>query len=109
VDFARNNSLLTWYLGGLNLQIEHHLFPRICHVHYRSIADIVEETSSDFGIRYTAHDGFFRAVASHWRWLRRMGRAPEPRAPSAPIDEGHAIHVDYRFDAERPDGHPECT
>ena len=109
VDFARNNRLLTWYLGGLNLQIEHHLFPRICHVHYPNIATIVEKASADFGIRYTAHEGLFRAVSSHWRWLRRMGRAPEPRAPNARIDEGHVIHDDYRFDAERPGGHRECT
>ena len=41
VDFARGNRLLTWYVGGLNFQIEHHLFPHICHVHYPRIAEIV--------------------------------------------------------------------
>jgi linoleoyl-CoA desaturase len=76
VDFARANRLLTWYLGGLNFQIEHHLFPRVCHVHYPRIADIVQEASAKFGVRYTAHEGFFGAVSSHWRWLRRMGRPP---------------------------------
>jgi linoleoyl-CoA desaturase len=76
VDFARGNRLLTWYVGGLNFQIEHHLFPRICHVHYPQMAAIVQATCADFGIRYAAHDGFSSALASHWRWLRRMGRAP---------------------------------
>ena len=48
VDFGRTNPLLTWYVGGLNYQIEHHLFPRICHIHYPAISGIVEETSREF-------------------------------------------------------------
>ena len=76
VDFARGNRLLTWYLGGLNFQIEHHLFPRICHVHYPRIAGIVEAACVEFGVRYTAHRTLRAALRSHWRWLRRMGRAP---------------------------------
>lgn len=74
VDFARRNRLLTWYVGGLNFQIEHHLFPRISHVHYPRISEIVEEACAEFGVRYAAHDGLFGAVSSHWRYLRRMGR-----------------------------------
>jgi linoleoyl-CoA desaturase len=73
VDFARKSRLLTWYVGGLNFQIEHHLFPRICHVHYPRIAEIVEAVCAEFGIRYTAHDSLLDAVTSHWRFLRRMG------------------------------------
>lgn len=73
VDFARTNRLLTWYVGGLNFQIEHHLFPRICHVHYPRLAEIVQAVSREFGVRYTAHDTFLEAIFSHWRWLRRMG------------------------------------
>lgn len=74
VDFARRNPVLTWYLGGLNYQIEHHLFPRICHVHYPAMAGIVQETCVDFGVPYQAYAGLFSAVSSHWRWLRKMGR-----------------------------------
>jgi linoleoyl-CoA desaturase len=73
VDFAAGNRLLTWYVGGLNFQIEHHLFPRICHVHYPRIAEIVRAASAEFGVRYVAHGSFRGAFASHWRWLRRMG------------------------------------
>ena|SRR5690349_16112697 len=54
--------------------IEHHLFPHICHVHYPRIAAIVEATCAEFNVRYTVHAGLFSAIASHWRWLRRMGR-----------------------------------
>ena len=65
-----------WYLGGLNFQVEHHLFPKVCHVHYPQLSGIVEEVCAQHGVRYAAHEGFFGAVGSHWRWLRRMGRAP---------------------------------
>lgn len=73
VNFVQNNRLLTWYLGGLNFQIEHHLLPRICHVHYPKIAKIVRATCEEYGIRYTAQPKLFTALSSHWRWLRRMG------------------------------------
>jgi linoleoyl-CoA desaturase len=74
VDFARRNRFLSWFLGGLNFQIEHHLFHRICHVHYPALSKVVEETCREFGVRYTANKTFFSAVASHFRWLHRMGR-----------------------------------
>ncbi len=75
VNFARGNWLLSWYVGGLNFQIEHHLFPQICHVNYPALAPLVEETCREFGLRYSAHKTFRAGVASHFRWLRRMGRA----------------------------------
>jgi len=75
VDFARGNRLLAWYIGGLNFQVEHHLFPRISHVHYPAIAPIVEEVSRRFGIAYAAHPTFGAALASHQRFLREMGHA----------------------------------
>jgi len=77
VDFARGNRPLSWWLGGLNFQIEHHLFPRICHVHYPALARIVEQTCREFGVRYSAHLSLLAGVASHFRWLRELGR-PQP-------------------------------
>jgi len=73
VDFARTDRLVSWFTGGLNFQIEHHLFPRICHVNYPAISKVVEETCSEFGIRYVVHETFLAGMASHFRWLRRMG------------------------------------
>ena len=75
VDFAPRNRFLTWFVGGLNFQIEHHLFPHICHVHYRNLAPIVRNACREFGLRYAVTRNFWAAVASHFRWLRRMGRA----------------------------------
>jgi linoleoyl-CoA desaturase len=76
VDFARDSSLASHLLGGLNYQIEHHLFPRICHVNYRAIAPIVERTCAEFGVRYNHNATVLEALRSHFRWLRRMGAAP---------------------------------
>jgi len=73
VNFARENRFLSWFLGGLNYQIEHHLFSRICHVHYPAISKVVEETCKEFGIRYAAHRTMWSAVGSHFRWLVQMG------------------------------------
>ena len=74
VDFARSNKVLCWFLGGLNFQVEHHLFPRICHIHYPKISRIVENVCKEFGVQYNAHRGFWSGVASHVRWLRQMGQ-----------------------------------
>ncbi len=73
VDFARRSRVVAWLIGGLNFQIEHHLFPRLCHVNYPAISKLVEETCREFGIKYTEHRSFRAGLASHFRWLRRMG------------------------------------
>lgn len=74
VNFARSNRVLCWFLGGLNFQIEHHLFSKICHVHYPALSKVVEEACREFGVRYAVHRTFLAALASHYRWLALMGR-----------------------------------
>ncbi|MSR56224.1 MAG: acyl-CoA desaturase [Planctomycetaceae bacterium] len=78
VDFARSSRAAAWFLGGLNFQIEHHLFPRVCHVHYPAISQVVEATCREYGVRYAEHGTFSAGLGSHFRWLRRMGQ-PNPR------------------------------
>jgi len=73
VDFSRNNPFVTWLVGGLNFQVEHHLFPNICHVNYPAISKIVEQTCLEFGVRYNYHTSFWAGCLSHFHWLRRMG------------------------------------
>ncbi len=75
VDFARTSRTLCWLLGGLNFQIEHHLFPRICHIHYPAMSKIVEATCREYGVRYVVHSTFWAGIKSHYRWLKRMGSA----------------------------------
>jgi linoleoyl-CoA desaturase len=79
VDFARRNPVLCWFLGGLNFQIEHHLFHKICHVHYPALSKVVEDVCNEFGVRYNAHRTLWSAVGSHFRWLVQMGRPVDGR------------------------------
>jgi linoleoyl-CoA desaturase len=73
VDFARRSRVESWLLGGLNFQIEHHLFPRICHVNYPALSQIVEQTCRDFRVTYREHTSIRAGLLSHFRWLRHMG------------------------------------
>ena len=73
-NFGVKSKLLTWYSGGLNHQIEHHLFPQICHVHYAALAPIVKETAEEFGLPYRAETTFAAAVKMHTRQLMELGR-----------------------------------
>lgn len=72
-NFGRRNPLLNWYVGGLNFQVEHHLFPRVCSVHYPAISPIVESVAARHGIPYHSHATLRAAIASHLRMLRRLG------------------------------------
>lgn len=76
VDFAPRHPLWTWYLGGLNYQLEHHLFPRVCHVHYAGLAPIVQAVCEQHGVPYRVTPTFGAALASHARFLARLGRRP---------------------------------
>mgnify|MGYP006284107397 CR=1 FL=1 len=76
-DFARKNKVLSWLIGGLNFQVEHHLFPNISHVHYPRIAPIVEETARKYDLPYSVQPTFGKAVAAHFRMLRALGRKAE--------------------------------
>jgi linoleoyl-CoA desaturase len=75
-NFGNNSRWFSWYVGGLNFQIEHHLFPNICHVHYRKIAFLVKETASEFGLPYRSTRTFFGALVSHMRILKQLGIRP---------------------------------
>jgi linoleoyl-CoA desaturase len=83
-NFANSNRLLTWYVGGLNHQVEHHLFPKVCSVHYPALSRIVREVAEKHGIPYHHHDTFREAVASHLRTLKWLGSgATQARAAAA--------------------------
>jgi linoleoyl-CoA desaturase len=78
VDFAPANRLLGWYVGGLNFQVEHHLFPDVCHTHYPALAPIVRATCAQHGIPHRTHPTLRGAIASHYRFLRALGRPAAP-------------------------------
>jgi linoleoyl-CoA desaturase len=85
-NFGRKSALLTWYVGGLNHQIEHHLFPRVCSIHYPRISALVQAAADRHGLVYHDHPTLWSAIRSHYLTLRSFGRDAlearnlEPRA-----------------------------
>lgn len=76
-NFSRKSNWGAFFTGGLNLQVEHHLFPNICSVHYKAIAPIVEATAKDFSLPYYYNETFISALGSHVRFLKKMGESEE--------------------------------
>jgi linoleoyl-CoA desaturase len=74
LGYDRHSRVRTWFFGGLNYHLEHHLFPSICHINYPGMSKIVEETCREFGVKYGEHRSFWTGLAAHYRWLREMGR-----------------------------------
>jgi len=71
-NFAPSGGLFSWYVGGLNYQIEHHLFPHICHIHYKELSKIVEQTAKEFKLPYVSEPTWFSAIANHGRMLKQL-------------------------------------
>jgi linoleoyl-CoA desaturase len=74
-NYAPSSRIFSWLIGGLNFQVEHHLFPNICHIHYRELSQIVSETASEFNVPYLVKRTFAEAIWEHVKMLRRLGRA----------------------------------
>lgn len=81
-NFANKSIIFSWLIGGLNYQIEHHLFPNICHVHYRKISTIVKETAKEFNVPYYQHRTFLGAIKSHFLLLNELGTGRYDRKPA---------------------------
>jgi linoleoyl-CoA desaturase len=75
-NFGNNSRWFSWFVGGLNFQIEHHLFPNICHVHYRKIAGIVQSTAKEFDLPYNSSPSFIDALYGHLKLLKQLGVKP---------------------------------
>ena len=71
-NFAPKNKILSWYIGGLNYQIEHHLFPNICHIHHPQISKIVKATAKEFGLPYHSQPTFRAAIFNHAKLLYEL-------------------------------------
>ncbi len=73
-NFATRNKFVTWAVGGLNFQVEHHLFPKIAHVHYPALSKIVKEVCQKYNLPYHEQATVTGAIVSHIRFLKDMGR-----------------------------------
>ncbi|MCH8904225.1 MAG: fatty acid desaturase [Bacteroidetes bacterium] len=74
-NYAPTNKLLSWFVGGLNYQVEHHLFPNICHVHYKNLATIVKATAEEFNLPYNSIPTYRQALLGHAKLLKSLGRS----------------------------------
>lgn len=72
-NFATKSKIISWLTGGLNFQVEHHLFPMISHVHYPAISKFVRETCDQYKITYNEYPTFFSALRSHILYLKAVG------------------------------------
>ena len=77
VNFSRKSKWISWYVGGLNFQVEHHLFPTICHVHYPEVSKIVKATAEEFGVPYLENETFAKALKSHIKAIISFGKMPK--------------------------------
>lgn len=75
-NFAPKNKIISWLVGGLNFQVEHHLFPRVSHVHYPAISKIVEEKCKEYQLPYHSISTMSKAIASHFRMMKQLGQPP---------------------------------
>jgi linoleoyl-CoA desaturase len=73
-NFSNTKSFFSWFIGGLNYQIEHHLFPTICHVHYYDLSKIVKSTAKEYNLPYHASNTFYKALTHHYHHLKLMGK-----------------------------------
>ena len=62
-DFAPDNFFAKFLTGGLNFQVVHHLYPKICHTHYPEIAKILTKTAAEYNVPYVVNDTFLGAFA----------------------------------------------
>lgn len=76
VNFSTKNKIVNWFTGGLNHQVEHHIFPNISHVHYSKISEIVRETALEFNLPYNEYKTTRSAIIAHFKYLKQMGLKP---------------------------------
>ena len=83
-NFAPENRIISWFVGGLNYQVEHHLFPRISHVHYPALSKIVQRHCAQFQLPYHCFPGLTPAISSHLRTMKHLGKKEQIVIRSVP-------------------------
>jgi linoleoyl-CoA desaturase len=92
-NFATENPLITWYTGGLNFQVEHHLFPRISHVHYPALRNIVKQLCAEYKVPYNEYPTMASAINSHFSFLKELGKGKMPAKKKETIREEELVAV----------------
>jgi fatty acid desaturase/cytochrome b involved in lipid metabolism len=71
-NFCTDSAFWHLFSNGLNLQIEHHLFPGINHCHLHHIAPVVRETCNEYGVRYKSYDSWSDIMRAMLKWLDQL-------------------------------------
>ena len=75
-NYSPKSKYFSWFIGGLNYQIEHHLLPLVCHVHYKELSKIVIKTAKEYGMPYSSNKTFFKAIQAHYKMIYKLGHEP---------------------------------
>jgi linoleoyl-CoA desaturase len=89
-NFAMENKFISWIVGGLNYQVEHHLFPKVSHVHYPAISKIIQQKCKEYNVPYNYYTTMSEALASHFRMMKRLGERPSEAFLAAQSQQGKA-------------------
>ncbi len=92
-DYAPKSRIFSWMIGGLNYQVEHHLFPNISHVHYKKVAPFVKKAAEKYGLPYHVQATFLHAVYEHYKMLKSLGRQYEAPAEIQPSARTYAENI----------------
>jgi linoleoyl-CoA desaturase len=90
IDFSAQSFIVSLFSGGLNAHVAHHLFPNICHIHYRHISQIISETARDYGLEYK-NKSFLTAISGHFQYLKKLGM--DPRLADLSSDKGIGYYI----------------
>lgn len=90
-NYAPGNKIFSWLIGGLNYQVEHHLFPYISHIHYRDISQIVQTKTKEFGLPYHVNKSFAQAVWQHIKMLKLLGEYNGSVKLTAQVSKNHKV------------------
>ena len=82
-NFAPRNKIISWFVGGLNYQVEHHLFPRVSHIHYPAISNLVAQACKKYNLPYNQYGTMSAAVVSHFRMMKQLGKKPQLQLATA--------------------------
>ena len=80
-DFSRKSRFGSWLMGGINIHVIHHIFPRICHTHYPALTEILKETADEFGLEYQENERFWPALKKHYGMLKHLSK-PDATVPT---------------------------
>lgn len=79
-DFSRKKPIANWWMGCINIHVIHHVLPKVCHVHYPALTQILKDTADEYGVRYQENKNFWIALKKHMAMLKHLSK-PDASVP----------------------------